>query len=334
MGNLLFTIITPAYNAKESICRCVKSVVNQQEDDYEFILIDDGSTDGTTDGLDKLLNGKNYRIEHVKNGGVSKARNIGLELAQGRYIIFLDSDDELAEGCLKKLKIEIERDEGADIYFLGFKKIYPKREKTELLDKNNYRLECKDNVKEFEPYAARLIGTVWGKCYKKSIILDEKFNNDLIYCEDAEFNYRVFSKARNFIYLNIIGYKYYYSLSSVVRTYNSQSIKKYCEVVQIIYNTYKTEKERKSVDELCAAILNVICFNNIYSSNNKDSLKQKNQTIKNVCENTVFKDVLKNINMSNIPFKHKISVKMMKKKRYIGILGLVVINKIINKVSY
>jgi glycosyltransferase involved in cell wall biosynthesis len=85
------SVIIPAYNAEKEISKTIQSVLNQTLTDYEIIVVNDGSTDGTLNKLDVF--GNKIRVVDQLNGGVSKARNVGIDISKGKYIAFLDSDD-------------------------------------------------------------------------------------------------------------------------------------------------------------------------------------------------------------------------------------------------
>lgn len=88
------SIIIPVYNVLDFISECVNSVLNQTYKNFEILLVDDGSTDGSSQLCDEFGNKDNrIRVYHKKNGGLSDARNYGICRATGDYIIFLDSDD-------------------------------------------------------------------------------------------------------------------------------------------------------------------------------------------------------------------------------------------------
>lgn len=104
MNDIKISVIIPVYNVKQYITRCVESVLQQNFSKYEILLIDDGSTDGS----DAICDDYNQKYDcitafHKKNGGLSDARNFGLKKANGRYILFVDSDDYLAENALNAL---------------------------------------------------------------------------------------------------------------------------------------------------------------------------------------------------------------------------------------
>ena len=98
------SIIIPVYNAEEYLDRCLHSIIDQGFTSYEVILVDDGSTDSSPLICDRYsATDPRFRTLHKPNGGVSSARNAGLELAKGEYIMFLDSDDWIDEDFLEKL---------------------------------------------------------------------------------------------------------------------------------------------------------------------------------------------------------------------------------------
>lgn len=108
----MISVIVPAYNVKKYVEKCVYSIINQTFPDYEIILVDDGSTDGTSILCDELAKKSDkIRVFHKENGGLSDARNFGMDKAQGEYITFIDSDDYVAPTYLKELYEPIEQDD-------------------------------------------------------------------------------------------------------------------------------------------------------------------------------------------------------------------------------
>lgn len=101
----VISVVIPAYNAEKTLKECLDSVFDQDFDSFEVILINDGSTDGTAkiiDGYD--AHGRNFKVLHQGNKGPSHARNRGMALANGRFLLFLDADDMLAPGALDSLR--------------------------------------------------------------------------------------------------------------------------------------------------------------------------------------------------------------------------------------
>ena len=102
----IVSIIIPFYQAEDTLRECVLSCVTQKnidDDNFEIILVDDGSKDGSPKIADELAaeyGQDKIKVKHIKNRGVSGARNIGLEMAKGKYICFVDSDDTISENCI------------------------------------------------------------------------------------------------------------------------------------------------------------------------------------------------------------------------------------------
>ena len=113
--NILLSIIIPAYNAEKFIDRCSKSIINEITDNTEIIIIDDESTDNTYEICKEYESEySNIRVIHKTNEGVSVARNVGIENAKGKYILFLDSDDWLEPTAIEHL-FNLYYQTGADI---------------------------------------------------------------------------------------------------------------------------------------------------------------------------------------------------------------------------
>ena len=120
-----FSVIVPVYNVAEYLSACVDSLLSQRCDDWELILVDDGSTDGICPVLcDELAaaHPELIRTIHQENGGLGAARNTGLEAAKGDYLLFVDSDDTLEPQTLERLNEEVEKTH-ADMYVFHYRYI-------------------------------------------------------------------------------------------------------------------------------------------------------------------------------------------------------------------
>lgn len=110
------SIIVPVYNVKKTLRRCVDSITSQDFRNFELLLVDDGSTDNSGLLADEMAqNDARLTVFHKSNGGLSDARNYGLDRAEGEYITFVDSDDELAPGTLGKLIVILDAHKDYDI---------------------------------------------------------------------------------------------------------------------------------------------------------------------------------------------------------------------------
>ena len=141
-----FSVIVPVYNVENYLEECVESILKQSYQDFELILVNDGSTDKSGLLCDKLAASDNKIIViHKKNGGLSDARNVGISKAKGDYIIFVDSDDFIELDSLEKFNSEILKANKPDILITLIKQVYEDSEvvymdsdiPTELFKRNN-----------------------------------------------------------------------------------------------------------------------------------------------------------------------------------------------------
>ena len=124
-----FSIIVPVYNVEKYLSKCIQSLIDQDYNDYEILLIDDGSTDKS--GIICEQYAKKYEniyVFHKKNGGLSDARNYGLQKALGDYILFVDSDDWIKKDILKEFSDIIENNKAVDVIETRFIEVYKNEE--------------------------------------------------------------------------------------------------------------------------------------------------------------------------------------------------------------
>lgn len=118
------SVIVPVYNVSEYLPQCMESILNQQDDRMEVIIVDDGSKDNSPEICDRYAGLiKNCKVIHQKNGGLSVARNVGIRNSKGKYLFFLDSDDWLVENSIKKMLDSIESGSNPDV-FINLLKYY------------------------------------------------------------------------------------------------------------------------------------------------------------------------------------------------------------------
>lgn len=131
------SIIVPIYNVEQYLRKCVDSVLNQDYEDYEIILVDDGSPDGCPQICDEYAaKHENIRVVHRENGGLSAARNSGIEEAKGEYVMFVDSDDYIEPNVLRGLMEQVEREQLDVLHF----------------DYQNVRMNAAGQNEVFQPY--------------------------------------------------------------------------------------------------------------------------------------------------------------------------------------
>ncbi len=204
------SFIVPVYKVEKYLDECVQSILNQSFDDYEIILVNDGSPDNCPAmcvGYEVRYPDK-VRVVHKKNGGLASARNAGMLVAKGEYIYFVDSDDYLPEDKVSELyrkAKEFDADVLQTSFFMynedtGDKKIvHTSFEKEKLLTHSDMEKElC------FASSKTRII-YVWRNLYKRRFLEKNsiKFDDDLKMIEDGPFNMEAFSKAERFVAVDI-----------------------------------------------------------------------------------------------------------------------------------
>lgn len=203
----LISIIVPIYNVEKYLNRCIESIVNQTYKNLEIILVDDGSPDNCPQICDQWKEKDNrIKVIHKENGGLSDARNVGLDITQGEYIAFVDSDDYIHVKMYETL-ITVLLEKDCDIVQCDFSKVADGQQV------NNELLEYK--VKEYNVKEALyslinenpLKQVVWNKLYKKYIFDTLRFEVGKLN-EDDFFTYQAFDKCKKICSINVSLYYY------------------------------------------------------------------------------------------------------------------------------
>lgn len=209
----LISIVVPVFNVEAYVERCMISLISQSYENIEIIMVDDGSTDQSGKICDKYKE-KDTRVKviHKSNGGLSDARNIGIEQASGKYLSFVDSDDWVAKDYIAEM-YQIMNQTGCDIVCCRFQRI-SKEENT----KSKTDEVCKVYFKEeaIKQLLYQNISTsVHGKLYKTDLWSDVKFPVGKLY-EDVETLYFIFNKCVKVSCTPRILYFYYIRNDSIV----------------------------------------------------------------------------------------------------------------------
>lgn len=183
-GMPVVSIIVPVYNAEKTLNKCVDSILNQTFQDWELLLIDDGSTDRSGELCNEYA-AKDQRIKvfHKKNGGVSSARNIGLDHAKGQWVTFVDCDDWIVDSAL-----DIDYDEtNEDLLLFSFYSISLGKKQLKKLDQ--CVLSNKDELHSFckELLVCTILRSPWSKMFKREIIGRTRFDEYIKVGEDTLF---------------------------------------------------------------------------------------------------------------------------------------------------
>lgn len=204
------TIIVPVYNAEEYLSRCLDSILDQDMTSYEVILVDDGSTDSSPLICDRYsATDPRFRTIHKSNGGVSSARNAGLNLAKGEYVMFVDSDDALAPGALQAMTLSLD---GEDLVVGGFIEYIGNIPNRNVAPDASVSYSGGTLEDFFEANIRRnceMLDAPWAKMYRRKALGTLRFNERLNYAEDKLFVFEFLASCHSILTCSRTVYNYY-----------------------------------------------------------------------------------------------------------------------------
>ncbi len=221
-----FSIIVPVYNVKKYLTRCLDSILNQSFRDYEVIVVDDGSTDGSAELCDRYSERyADIHVFHQPNMGLSGARNTGLDHAAGEWIVFVDSDDWIEPELLKLLSTQINR-YPADLYSFNAQKVNDEGIITERLlyvVENETLVFCSEAERFsffFNWFMQYKTGwEVWSRIFRRDLIEKKKLrfiSTQEVFAEDYLFTFQYLLYAKKLRFLCNICYNYFQRDSSLL----------------------------------------------------------------------------------------------------------------------
>ncbi len=214
----MISVIIPMYNSAAAIERCLVSVMRQSFRDTEIIVVDDGSTDGGGDVVRDLA-AEDHRIRYIRqeNGGVSRARNRGLEEARGEYICFIDSDDAVSKEYLSSM-YDCMQKTGADVVMCGYREVQGDHSR-DLVLSGEAMESLKGTLREDLVILRYYISSPCMKIFRKDRVeaLHLRFREDMALAEDRYFNNHYFAQCRTVAFVNRAQYIYYRSDTGLSR---------------------------------------------------------------------------------------------------------------------
>lgn len=321
-----FSVIIPAYNAEKFIHIAIQSVREQTIDDWELIIVENGSTDNTTAVCENFLNDKRIKLFHSEKG-VSSARNKGISVALGTWIVFLDADDQLLNDALRRY-MEIDKEYAPDL-MIG-----------EYEDKTvDYTYEKKiyqgSNLNDFLRIS---LENPTQKCNTKAVAFKNSmiqqgifFENQIRYAEDSVFFLEVLKQSKKVVTVFAPVYRVIYYSQSAVRSGNRKLDKEYLPTINRI-RTILDISDPFIKNEWYIFILNqllVILVNDTFSR--KETIFAQIKDARELMEISEYKNAIVNADISKIQRMKKIVFRMMKMHFMPGILFAVRIRQKQNK---
>lgn len=246
--NVMVSIIVPVYNVKVYLNRCIESLINQTYNDFEIILVDDGSTDGSGDLCDQYEKSHDFvHVIHKNNGGLSSARNAGIKQAKGEYLLFVDSDDYIEKQSLEKLIHEAEKN-NCDIVCANAYKVSENSCVEKAKRRQNLVLPCDGLtfVSESIKQGAMLMCAPFA-LYKKDLILHNSiFFEEGIFHEDELWTPQVYLKAKSVSYIDYVFYYHWFREGSIMNSgWNEKHTKDIFYICETLYSIYKAIENKK-----------------------------------------------------------------------------------------
>ena len=240
------SVIVPVYNVEAYLERCVESILHQTYTNFELILINDGSTDSSGQICDQLARQyENIKVYHIENAGVSNARNVGIQLATGAWITFVDSDDFVTNDYLATLASAVE---GENVGFVIAPLHHIKNGIVIDLPPYSGRKELwstEETMKELLMTTKTSFFPV-AKLFKRDLLVDEKFNTDYHLAEDALFLTELLLKTRcSSVFIDKPIYYYDHregSATTSVNRYAFDTIKVYMRIIAQVSQAFPNLK--------------------------------------------------------------------------------------------
>lgn len=339
------SIIVPVYNMEAFLAECLDSVLAQTYPHLQVLCVNDGSFDRSQEILEEYAR-KDSRIIPItkENGGLSSARNRGLEDATGEYVMFLDSDDWLDSDICRLAVQEMEKSH-ADLVMWSYIREYQTYSKpSDVLGKERLYFDS-DGVRRLQrrlfglvgeelsdPSKGDIIVTAWGKLYRRDLIAGVKFiDTNKIGTEDSLYNIEVFRHIHSVVYLPVYGYHYRkYNAASLTTAYNPRLFAGWKNMYALmeeqirIHNlpdVYRVALSNRRAVNLIALGINIMAA--------KKTPMEKRQELQNILRQPVYIEALHRLDLRPMPVHWKMFFLCARWKFTVGVyLLLMIIQKI------
>lgn len=277
------SIIVPVYKVEKYLRRCLDSIKSQIFTDFECILVDDGSPDSSGKICDEYAKkDTRFHVIHKANGGVSSARNAGLDAANGEWIGFVDADDWIDSHLYKEV-FELAQDNNADLVQYNMDFFSGTRNWKNAETKKSGNFNILNSPTYFEP-------SMWAKVFKKTFAHNLRFPENIALSEDRLFSLQVYLACKNCFYTDKIFYHYFARENSASHSINKNMV-------------LQEEKVIKNMEALCSK----------YSSELDDFIFEQKKIVKNHIiyfmkefDGKMFRNVFPEINKKLLKAKTKV----------------------------
>lgn len=334
----LVSIIIPVYKVEKYLNRCIESVINQTYRNIEIILVDDGSPDNCGKLCDEwAIKDNRIKVIHKENAGLAHARNSGLEIANGEYILFVDSDDYIKINTCENVITHLRKTK-ADFCYFEHIDDYNGEQIANNSSKVKSVYKGKEILFEFlantlspdinESGAPKISTAAWRVMYNKSFIKNNKiqFYSEREYLsEDILFRVELCKKAKMVTALKEAYYFYCHNDSSLTTSYRADRYSAAVKMYKKLIDDCKEIDINNILKMRCMRLLmsNVlICLKHEILYMKQNGLKSAQKNIKEICEDPTLINILKTYPLKKMSYQTRIIFKMINKKIIYGIMFL------------
>lgn len=291
----LLSVVIPIYNSEKYMKNCIDSIINQTYRNIEIILVDDGSKDSSAQICDNYAKKDNRIIViHKENNGVSSARNSGIDIAKGKYISFIDSDDYVDEFFFEKM-LDLMCKMDSDLVFCDIKFVENDVEikKINFSEKKSFS-NTEMMEKMFNYNCANF--AVWNKIYLTDIVKKIRFYEEILIKEDGLFCFQYLNNIKNVCYINEAMYTYIQQKNSALHVGNPEKMITSVEATDKIIEILRENNISGYADLECDLVGNYYKYKKQVLKKNKNyDLKKYKKIINNILNDENIKKVcLKN----------------------------------------
>lgn len=319
-----FSVIVPVYNVEAYLERCVRSVLEQDHTDFEIILVDDGSVDGSGAKCDALAaEHACIRVIHKENGGLASARNAGLEAAGGQYIWFVDSDDWIEAGALSRLHAVL-RQETPDMVKFNYYRVEDKSVPMFSIAKPGiYRGNDLEELRDQAFYSAgKFVLSACTHVYSRQFLHSHSLHfvsERLVASEDYLFNLEALVQTDSVCVICDTLYYYEQRMGSLTQRYKENLPERYGVLYTCIRESYKKLGLLESYESRVSAfylwhLLRGTCIPNEYYAVQGHTLQQGRKNIRAFFGSKLFQDAYSRLDIQQFPVKKRMLLRAMRMK--------------------
>lgn len=286
------SVIVPVYNVENELKTCIESIISQSHENWELWLIDDGSTDKSPMLCDEYeKRDSRIHVLHKENGGVSAARNSGLQQVTGEYVLFVDSDDYLEKQALEKMVAEAE-DKTADVVLCGFfYRVMHDNSVVENVADASFAGDNKELAKTVFAgvFEKDLINPPWNKLIKRSVLQENnlQFNEAYSILEDLSFSVQLLEKCSKVVIMKEALYNYVYKeQNNLVHKFHSNFFEAllFFDACMSKYSSQVAEPEMERIRHHFFCRKTLMFLRKIYKVSGFSN-KQKYSELRRICSN-------------------------------------------------